>query len=363
MEVTRIAVRNYRNLQEQTVSFSKGINLILGPNAQGKTNLMECVSLCCLGKSQRNTDRELIAWGKEKALVKTEFESRFGKGSISLAYSTREPKKIAVNEVGVSRVAEMLGYLKALVFTPDEIKTIRQGPAERRRFLDVDLCQIDKDYFYALCRYNRILQQRNRLLKESKEKAALRNMLSVWDVSLAKEGTKVYRKRKAFLEQLAPLAEQSHRWLTDEAETLRLSYLSSLHKAPTEEAFCALLERNFERDAATGFTNAGIHRDDISFGNGEMDLRSFGSQGQQRTAALSLKLAEIEIFRQLTGEYPVLLLDDVTSELDLTRQRKLLTFSDKVQILLTATHMDASVTHGLDCNVLQVSNGRITQQP
>ena len=360
MKINSVTVRDFRNLKPQTLQFRDGINIFIGKNAQGKTNLLESVYLCCLGKSPRSPDRDLICRDKQSAFVKTEFQSIYGEGCVELTLSRSEPKKISVNSVRVAKVSELLGYVNAIYFSPDEMKIVKSGPVERRRFLDIDLCQIDKAYFFSLSRFNKILEQRNKLLKTTKDKTSLKEMLSVWDAQLAREAEIIVRKRTNFTDKLKEIAAQTHAFLTDEKETLELLYLSSLQQTdetPLSVQYKQRLEETFEKDFYAGFTTVGPHRDDIGFLVNGTDVRAFGSQGQQRTVALSLKLAEIEIFRKLTGDTPILLLDDVLSELDPQRQKKLISFRQDVQILITATHLEEETVKGLTYSLFSVRDG------
>ncbi len=333
-------MRNYRNLVNQTVKLSDGLNIICGDNAQGKTNLIESVYLCCIGKSARtDKDKELIQWGQSVAHVKVRYSCRYGEGDISVGIaSDRRKKALAVNSVALAKTGDLLGYLNCVYFSPAEIKIVSQSPAERRKFMDVDLCQTDKNYFYSLQRFNKALLQRNNLLKQVSDTQRIKDVIFVWDRQLAEEGARLIVKRTRFCQQLQQIARKLHEQLTDGKEQLDVQYCTKITGNNVNEIadnYQAMLTANLNKDIQMRFTTAGCQRDDIILSVNNVDLRNYGSQGQLRTAALSLKLAETEIIRQLTGEYPVLLLDDVLSELDEQRQQRLLTFSDKVQIILT----------------------------
>lgn len=339
MKVTEISVSGYRNLQRQTVRPNGQLNIFCGDNAQGKTNLVESVYLCCIGKSPRtDKDRDLIGWGKDKAFVRVRYQCRFGEGEISVTLTVGAKKQICVNSVPISKIGELMGYLNCIYFSPNEIKIISQSPAERRRFLDIDLCQTDKNYFYSLTHFNKALVQRNNLLKQARSINELRETIFVWDKQIADEGARVIAKRKAFCDKLKGLAKRCHSQLTDKTEQLELEYVTQIagdSVAEISSNYLSLLQSSVEKDFQLRHTTVGCQRDDISLKINGTDVRSFGSQGQLRTTALSLKLAELQIFKSIIGEYPILILDDVLSELDIERQRRLLNFDNDLQILLT----------------------------
>lgn len=366
MKVTQISVNNYRNLARQTVSPNGGLNVFTGDNAQGKTNLVESVYLCCIGKSPRtDKDKDLICWGKDKALVKVKYQCRFGEGEIEVALTSGAKKQISVNSVPIGKIGELMGYLNCIYFSPNEIKIISQQPAERRRFLDIDLCQTDKNYFYSLTRFNKALAQRNNLLKQARTVDEVKETVFVWDKQIADEGARVIAKRKVFCEKLKVYAKQCHATLTNDEEKLELEYVTQIKGETVNEiaeSYLKLLQEGIEKDFQLRHTSVGCQRDDVALKINGTDVRSFGSQGQLRTTALSLKLAELQIFKNLIGEYPVLILDDVLSELDVDRQRRLLNFDPKLQILLTsATELNHDLTNTA-CKFFTVKQGACTEK-
>ena len=257
------------------------------------------------------------------------------------------------------------GLSQLHILSPNEIKIISQSPAERRRFLDIDLCQTDKNYFYSLSRFNKALAQRNNLLKTAKTAEELKDTVFVWDKQIAEEGARVVAKRRSFCEKLKVYASQSHATLTDNKERLETEYVTQI-KGDTvtdiAENYLKLLQNNMEKDFQLRHTSAGCQRDDIALTINGTDVRGFGSQGQLRTTALSLKLAELQIFKSLIGEYPVLILDDVLSELDIDRQKRLLNFDADLQILLTtATEINHDLT-GNNCKFFTISQGTCTEK-
>ena len=366
MKVTEIRLNCYRNLATQTVQPTSGLNIITGDNAQGKTNLVESVYLCCIGKSPRtDRDKDLICWGKDKALVKVKYECRFGEGEIEVALAAGAKKQISVNSVAITKIGELMGYLNCIYFSPNEIKIISQSPQERRRFLDIDLCQTDKNYFYSLTRFNKALQQRNNLLKQAKTVEDVRETVFVWDKQIAEEGARVISKRKSFCEKLKVYAKDCHGKLTDGEENLTLDYVTQVNGESVQEIaenYLKLLQNSIEKDFNLRYTSVGCQRDDVALTINGTDVRAFGSQGQLRTTALSLKLAELTIFKNLIGEYPVLILDDVLSELDVDRQRRLLNFDAELQILLTSATEIPHDLAGTGCKFFTVKNGLCTEK-
>lgn len=361
MKVTEITVCNLRNLVRQTVKPGGKLNIITGDNAQGKTNLVESVYLCCLGKSPRaDKDKDMICWNKDYAYVKLKYNCRFGDGEIYIALRADAKKQISVNSVPITKMGELMGYLNCIYFSPNEIRIISQSPAERRRFLDIDLCQTDKNYFYSLSRYNKALAQRNNLLKQARSLDEIQDMLFVWNKQLAEEGAKVVLKRAQFCEKLKIHANKCHAALSDGKENLTIDYVTQISGSDYETLYSnylRMLSDATEKDFQLRHTSIGCQRDDIALKINNMDVRNFGSQGQQRTAALALKLAELNIIKEIIGERPVLILDDVLSELDADRQKRLLNFDDDLQILLTtATEIDPELIQ-TECKRFGIKSG------
>lgn len=327
MRITNLTVDNFRNHTHTTLQLADGVNVLVGPNAQGKTNLLEAIYLSCVGRGWRTTrDNEMVQFSAEHAMVQVVAEKRFGKVEIAIQLGLGLKKSISINRVPIAKVAELMGQINCIFFSPDELKLVKEAPADRRRFLNIDISQIDKSYFYALTRYNKILQQRNASLKNNADAREI----DVWDLQLIQQGNLLIQKRQAFIQKLTPYVIAKHRELTGGQETIELTYET-----------CDNLEKDLvtarERDLRLRTTTVGPHRDDIAILVNGKDVRIFGSQGQQRTVALSIKLAELDLFTALTGEAPVLLLDDVFSELDSSRQERLLTSIKNTQVVITAT--------------------------
>ena len=365
MKVNKIQVSNYRNLIQQKIMLTSGLNVFVGANAQGKTNLLESIYLCCIGKSPRtDKDKDLVCWGKENAFVKLSYECRYGEGEIAIKVNAKAKKQVWVNTVPITKLGDLMGYINCVYFSPNEIRIISSSPAERRRFLDIDLCQTDSNYYYSLSRLNKAIAQRNNLLKMSQTLEEAKNTIFVWDKQIAEEGAKVIVKRREFCKKIKDYARRCHEKLTDGKESLELSYITQIDGDTIEalqENYLKILTENIEKDFLLRHTTVGCQRDDISLKIGGVDVRSFGSQGQQRTTALALKLGELMIMKDITGEYPILLLDDVLSELDIDRQRRLLTFDSRLQILLTtATDLPQEII-GIPYTKYEITNGLVKE--
>lgn len=355
MYIERILLKNFRNYSSAQIVPSKTTNILLGQNAQGKTNLVEAVYYLCVGKSPRTPrEKELIKHDQQQAYIRIDAVKNAGKVKIE-AYLTRTDKRrISINGIPVKKIAELMGTVKAVFFSPDELKIVKEAPADRRRFLDIDLSQLSRSYFYNLSRYNKILSQRNRLLKSPKN---LKDTVDIWDEQLVECGAQVAYKRKEFVARLAQYAREAQSYLTDGKEELTVEYegLKGDSIDDIKHNFLNQLKKDLDYDLERGYTNTGIHKDDIALLVNGIDIRSFGSQGQQRTAALALKLAELEIFSALAKETPILILDDVFSELDKLRRQRLLERIKNIQTFITCTHFD----YDIDGVIFEVKTGEI----
>jgi len=357
---------NFRNYDKLELSFDSNLVLFVGRNGQGKTNILESIFLCCTGRSHRTSrDKELVKWQSEGALVRIGVEKSVGDSRIEIHLKSSEKKRILINAVNIARIGELMGHLNSVIFSPEDMKLVKEGPVERRRFMDMELSQIRPRYFYYLQQYNRILNHRNNLLKEIRFKGSLRKTLPVWNMQLAEAGSNIIEQRHGFCISLNSIAGEIHRNISHGTEKLALSYRPSIpYKSAARkdilEAFIAELEAREQEDIERGSTGRGCHRDDISISINGADVRIYGSQGQQRTTVLSLKLSEIEFMHGETGEYPVLLLDDVMSELDAGRQQMLLEYIKGVQTFITA----ADIRHlpdinGMNPEVFTIAGGRV----
>ncbi len=361
MKITRIILNNYRNYGALELELSPGLNVFTGKNAQGKTNLLEAVYFTSIGRSMRTPrDKELIRWGDDKARIRADAIGRRGKSRVEIVIDKRENKRVAINGAQVSKLGELMGVIMTVLFSPDEIAVIKNSPGDRRRFMDIAICQLSRAYFYLLSRYNKTLAQRNRLLKSGTDN----DTLDVWDMQLADAGAKVIKTRRGFIKRISALAEKNHAYLTSGKEHLSLNYESIEGESEEEikSAFLSELKRTREKDVFHGFTHVGPQTDDFAALCGDVDIRKFGSQGQQRTAALALKLAELDLFTEEAGESPVLLLDDVFSELDPSRQIKLAERLQGFQTVVTCTHVEEGMKEYFkDAAFFSVSSGNITE--
>ena len=345
MIVERLELSDYRNYESLSVSFDPGTNLIYGNNAQGKTNLLEAVFECATARSHRGSkDREVIRFGREEGHIRLQAEKNGRQVRIDLHLRKNKPKGAAIDGVPVRKVSELFGVLQVVFFSPEDLKIIKNSPQERRRFIDEELCQLDRVYTSRLISYNKALLQRNNLLKDPKNDSEFRLLLDVLDEQLVTYGKEVMEERKAFIREMDELTAGIHQELTGGKERLHLIYAPSVSPEQMEEKL--FLARDM--DIRLGSTSVGPHRDDMEFELDGIDARKFGSQGQQRTAALSLKMAEIELVRQKTNDTPILLLDDVLSELDSERQERLLRSIKGVQTFLTCTGLDDFVERSMD---------------
>ena len=344
---------NFRNYSDKTVCFEEGLNVIVGPNATGKTNLLESVYMCGLGTSPRvSRDRDVIRWGEKGAYIHLELQKKFRAHTIDMYIDSREKKRVAIDGIPITRLAQLIGTLGIVFFSPDELKLVKDAPVERRHFMDISLSQQSAKYLFALSRYNAVLARRNKLLKTLTPGEDLKNSLSVWDVQLAKEGAQVIKARYDFTRELKKFAAQKHSVLSGGKESLSIEYESDCPdgaEADMADELTRKLFTGYEKDCALQYTTVGPHKDDIKITLDGVDVRKFGSQGQQRTAALSLKLAEISLFTDNMGEQSVLLLDDVLSELDERRRRTLLEETSNYQTLITCTEY----SEGVAANVIK----------
>lgn len=361
MFVKKLQLNNFRNYDREEYNFSPGINIIVGQNAQGKTNCVEAVFLLATGFSPRvKRDKQVVRYGQKKGEIFAEASSRIGTLSSKIEYYSDANKKVTVNGIETKKVGELLGNIFAIFFNPGELKLIQESPEDRRRFMDISISQTSKRYFYALSKYKKILEQRNNLLKDP-DKDLIFDTIPIWDEQLANYAAEIIVARNDFIKRLAPHARAAHSYITDQREDLKVS-LSSKYQGSQREIAEELKEGLFatlERDMILGYTTMGPHRDDLKITVNDEDVRAFGSQGQQRTAALSLKLAELEIYKEHFGEAPVLILDDALSELDKSRQKRLVRLLEGVQTIITCTHVDEEVFEGMEYKKFVVEEGTI----
>lgn len=363
MRVKSLSLSQFRNYEQALIEPDAGVTVFTGPNAQGKTNILEALHLCCLGRSHRTSrDEELIRWGQPCARVGVTTEQRDGthEVSVSLSRAGRRRKMVRIGARQAERIGELLGHVCGVLFSPEDLQIVKSGPAERRRFIDMQLSQLRPAYFYALQRAMRTLNQRNALLRDIARDPSLLATLDMWDEQLAQCGALIAENRREAIQRLCALAASAHASLTGGREQLSLRYLSPFAQAQdVREAMLSRLHSARGDDLRRMTTSVGIHRDDIGIAIDGKDARLFASQGQQRSAVLSLKLAQLELAMQERGESPVLMLDDVMSELDPSRRRQLIERIDRVQTFVTCTDLSdlAGARQGA---VYRVENGALS---
>lgn len=360
MILKSVALSHFRNYNDLYMEFDRGTNILYGDNAQGKTNVLESIYVSGTTKSHKGSkDRELIQFGQEESHIRTIVEKGGVDFQIDMHLKKNRSKGIAINRIPIKKASELFGILNIVFFSPEDLNIIKNGPSERRRFLDVELCQLDKIYLYNLTKYNKVLNQRNRLLKDISFRPELLDTLAVWDMQLIEYGRMLIRTRKEFVEELNEIVQKIHKNISGNREELLLKYEPDVEEKDFEQE----LERCREKDLKFGQTSVGPHRDDLCFLIQEIDVRKFGSQGQQRSCALSLKLSEIELVKKSIRETPVLILDDVLSELDSNRQNFLLNSIHDIQTVITCTGLDEFVRNRFEINkIFKVVNGTVEAQ-
>ena len=343
MYIENLALQNYRNYARAEITFSDGINILYGDNAQGKTNILEAIYLIGTTKSHRGSkDREIIRFDADESHIRAEIKKDGMHRRIDMHLKKSKSKGIAIDMVPIRRSSELLGTMNMVFFSPEDLSIIKNSPAERRNFMDMELCQLDKIYVSLLANYKKVLDQRNNLLRQISFDKSKMDMLPVWDDQLINE-----------------IIPDIHSNLTSGKEHLCLVY----EKNAEEESFASMLAEKQEMDLRYQTTQTGPHRDDIAFLIDGMDVRKFGSQGQQRTVALSLKLAEIELVKRVINDNPILLLDDVMSELDRSRQDALLESIQGIQTILTCTGYDDFIKERLAIDkVYKIVAGTIQEE-
>lgn len=367
MFLKKLCLSHYRNYETVEMTTDRNVNIFVGPNAQGKTNLLESIFVLALTKSHRtHQDKELISWEQKQARLYAEVEKKYGLCKLQLDI-TPQGKKAKINGLEQRKLSGFVGTINVVMFAPEDLEIVKGAPGVRRRFLDMEIGQVHPGYLYDTAQYQKVLMQRNNFLKQAGPGSGHNGMLEVWNEQLARYGVKIVKKRQCFIEKLQAWAEQIHTGITGGQERIEIVYRPSLVLPPEEdetilfEKFMIKLSEVKEQEFRRGTTLIGPHRDDLLFFINGKEAQTYGSQGQQRTTALSVKLAELELIREETGEYPILLLDDVLSELDRNRQTQLIeTIRDKVQTFITTTGIES-----IDLNkighaaVFQVQNGGI----
>ena len=355
MIIKSLELSDFRNYETLSISFDKGTNILFGDNAQGKTNILEAIYVSATTKSHKGSkDKEIINFNKEEAHIRTYLEKEDVEYRVDMHLRKNKSKGIAIDGQKIKKAADLLGLLNVVFFSPEDLSIIKNGPAERRRFADMELCQLDSFYLYNLNNYNKIINQRNKLLKDMYFNQNLKETLNIWDSQLVSYGSKIIEKREAFAKQLCEIIGDIHKKLSGGKEELIVNYEPDVKV----DDFELKMKENQEKDIRFKLTSTGPHRDDFSFLVNGIDIRKYGSQGQQRTAALSLKLSEIELVKKITKDTPLLLLDDVLSELDSNRQNYLLNSIGDIQTIITCTGLDEFINNRFEINrVYNITNG------
>ena len=333
MWIKKIKINNFRNYKNQEINLEKNINIFYGENAQGKTNIIEAIFLSSMGKSFRaKKDKEMIMLGEENSNIELEYEKTDRHGKIKIELGNK--KIVYINGIKIKKLSELLGKINVVIFTPDDINILKGGPQNRRRFLDIMISQLRPNYMYNLNLYLKTLEQRNNYLRQIKEENKNENMLDIWDEELANYTINIYNYRKEFIEKIKNKIKKTHGEITNNKEEIKIEYLS---ECISKEKYLDLLKQRRKLDIIKGYTTKGIHRDDFIIYINDKELSTYGSQGQHRTAILSLKLAELNIVKDEIGESPILLLDDFMSELDEKRRKNFLEKIEDVQVIITCT--------------------------
>lgn len=355
MYVKNLTLKNYRNIEYANLEFSPHTNIIYGDNAQGKTNLLESIYLCAAGRSHRtHTDKELISFNTDSSFVKLVLKDDVERiDTINMHIKNNAKKGIAVNGLPLKKTGDLLGVLNVVMFSPEDLQLVKNGPGQRRRFMDMELCRISKVYFYNLNQYQRVLKQRNNLLKTLKKYDV---SLEVWDIQLCEYGKKIIKAREDFIERLNGISSDIHKNITENSEILTLKYDKNVDIENMEKK----LQASADRDIYYGTTTIGPHKDDVIFYINNINVREYGSQGQQRTACLSVKMAEIDLIREYNNVNPILLLDDVLSELDKKRQNYLINNIEDVQTIITCPYIDETLMNiSKKSKIFNVFEGKI----
>lgn len=357
MKITKLNLINFRNYTNTTAEFCDGVNFVVGKNAQGKTNMLESLYLMSVGKSPKNSkEKQLIKFEQDKAKIEVDFTTIAGNKNIKMFLDKSNKKAIKINNLNILKLTELVGILSVVYFSPDEMKLIKEVPEDRRNFLDVSISQFDKGYLYNLLRYDKVLKQRNAILKSLNSVDTKIEQLKLFTPQLIEIAEKIIEKRINFIDKLKIFAKNIHKIITtDENLEINYSYEKKDNidiKLDLQNQFDKVLNKELE----LGYTCVGPHRDDVVFKINDLDCRQFASQGQQRTVALVVKLSLMEVIKNEIGEYPVLLLDDVLSELDDDRQNRLLNLTKQYQTLITCT----TLPHiNFKANIIEIKKGAL----
>ena len=359
MFIKRLQMLNYRNYNALDIELCPNVNVFMGDNAQGKTNILEAIYYCAFAKSHRTSkDKELINWNGEHAFISVDVGRERLDKRIDISILKDGKKSIRINKIKIKKIGELFGNFNVVMFSPEDLRIIKDSPGVRRKFIDMELCQLNPKYYYNLVQYNKVLNERNILLRNRNTSS---EMLEIYDMQLVEFGYNIIRDRIKYIESLNKYAEKIHSDITSGKEKIKFKYISTIKDLENiKENFYTLLEKNRSKDCDRGITSIGPHRDDFFVYINDIDTKSYGSQGQQRTAVLTMKFSSLEIIKELTGEFPVLLLDDVLSELDFNRKKYILSTIGQIQTVITCTGIEDLYEY-LDekAKVFKVKNGEI----
>ena len=363
MNIRYLKLINYRNYDNIQIPFNSGVNVFIGDNAQGKTNILESIYYCSIAKSHRtNKDREIINWDKDEAYINVYVNKERLDKNIEIKIFKNGKRAIKVNSIGIKKVADLIGVFSAVIFSPEDLKIVKDSPSYRRRFLDMEICQFSSTYYYNLVQYNKVLAEKSVLLKRYFE--GQDEMLNIYDKQLSEFGAKIIKARLDYIELLNRKGSSIHLDITAGMEKIIFKYISTIRDL--EEIEKTLLEeitQNRKKDFQRGSSSIGPHRDDLGIFINDIDTKIYGSQGQQRTAVLTIKFSTIDIIKEKTGEYPVLLLDDVLSELDNSRQAYILKSIKNVQTFITCTGIENIINNiSSGASIFKVSKGIIIKE-
>lgn len=366
MYIEHLSLKNYRNYKSVDLDFTSHVNIILGENAQGKTNLVESLYVLGFGKSFRTPqDKDLIFMSEKYTHVAATVQKKDLKTKIDFRYNQQSKKEIKVNDVPLSKLSELIGELNVVIFSPEDLQLIKGTPAIRRKYMDKSISQIYPYYYKLLIDYNKVLKQRNTLLKQND----VESMIDVWNEQLSDLGAKIMKYRLEFLEELKNICFDIHFNISQEKEHLKIEYISNYLPKNLGESdvydkiysgMLLNLKSRLSLDIKRGYTSVGPHRDDLLFHINDKESKKFGSQGQVRTTALSLKLSEITIIKKILNDDPILILDDVLSELDHVRQNQLISYISDIQTFITTTEINSILEeHIKDANIINIKEGSI----
>lgn len=357
MYIKYLMLKDYRNYEELLIELVKGVNVFIGDNAQGKTNVLEAMYYCAFAKSHRtNKDRELISWDKEKSIIQVYVNKQRLDKRIDISILRDGKKAITINKIKINKISELIGTFNVVMFSPEDLRIVKESPGVRRKFIDMEIAQLNPKYYYSLVQYNKVLNERNSILKSRRIDDT---MIQVYDDQLSTFAGYIIKKRIEYVNKLNEYGKTIHKDITSGKENIDFKYITPVKDIENiKEELKILLKKNINKDIMNGITSIGPHRDDLNIYLNGVDAKRFGSQGQQRTSVLTMKFASLKIIKETTGEYPVLLLDDVLSELDINRKKYILSSIEDIQTIITCTGIeDINENLNGEYKVFNVKNG------